>query len=83
MLNLFFDNKSPSNEEVKLEESGCDREKGERLRKSNPQAFANTLKRMIEAAGRGLWDADSEMLAKLQDMYREMDDQLEGVVVTK
>lgn len=49
------------------------------LRKNNPQAFANLLKRMIEASGRGMWDADAATLDKLKEMYSEMDDQLEGV----
>lgn len=49
------------------------------LRKSNPQAFSNVLKRMLEAAGRGMWKADASTVEKLQEMYRELDDQLEGV----
>lgn len=56
-----------------------DPEMAERLRKSNPQAFANTLKRMIEAAGRGMWDAEEGTLEKLRNMFSEMDDELEGV----
>ena len=51
----------------------------EALRKSNPQAFANILKRSIEAARRGIWDADEDTLRRLQDMYNEMDAKLEGV----
>jgi magnesium chelatase subunit H len=51
----------------------------DRLRKSNPQAFANTLKRMLEAAGRGMWDADEATLERLRGMFSEMDDELEGV----
>jgi magnesium chelatase subunit H len=47
------------------------------LRKNNPQAFRNTLARMLEASGRGIWQADGEMLQKLQDMYRDMDERLE------
>lgn len=34
---------------------------------------------MLEASGRGIWNADSETLEKLKAMYGEMDDQLEGV----
>ena len=44
-----------------------------------PQAFNNTLKRMLEAAGRGMWQADAATLAKLQSMYAEIGDELEGV----
>lgn len=34
---------------------------------------------MLEAAGRGFWKADSEKLEKLQEMYSDIEDQLEGV----
>ena len=43
------------------------------------QAFANVLKRMLEASGRGMWKADGVTLQKLRDMYEDMDAQLEGV----
>ncbi|PSC71131.1 protoporphyrin IX magnesium chelatase [Micractinium conductrix] len=56
-----------------------DQEMADKLRKSNPEAFRNVLKRMLEAAGRGMWNADASTLGKLQQMYAEMDDQLEGV----
>lgn len=52
----------------------------EKLRKNNPQAFSNVVRRMIEAAGRGMWKANPETLAKLQELYRDLDDELEGVV---
>ena len=44
-----------------------------------PQAFSNTLKRMLEAAGRGMWQADAATLDKLQSMYADIGDELEGV----
>ncbi|KAL4859226.1 Acyl-coenzyme A oxidase [Chlorella vulgaris] len=56
-----------------------DAEMAAKLRKSNPQAFGNVLRRMLEAAGRGMWNADAETLARLQKLYAEMDDELEGV----
>ena len=43
------------------------------------QAFANLLKRMIEASSRGIWQADAEIIEKLKSMYSDLDDQLEGV----
>lgn len=43
------------------------------------QAFNNTVKRMLEAAGRGMWNADDATLGKLRELYSEMQDQLEGV----
>ncbi len=51
----------------------------DKLRKANPQAFANVLKRMLEAQGRGMWKAKPEVIEKLREMYAEMDDELEGV----
>ncbi|KAL4458671.1 hypothetical protein ABPG75_013536 [Micractinium tetrahymenae] len=50
-----------------------------KLRKANPQAFGNVLRRMLEAAGRGMWNADPSTLEKLQRMYAELDDELEGI----
>lgn len=32
-----------------------------KLRKANPEAFQNMLKRMLEAKGRGFWDPDDEV----------------------
>jgi magnesium chelatase subunit H len=50
------------------------------LKKSNPEAFRNVVKRALEAAGRGLWEnPDAEMLAALKQAYSDVDDQLEGV----
>lgn len=48
-------------------------------RKANPQAFGNVLRRMLEAAGRGMWNADPQTLEQLQQMYAELDDELEGI----
>lgn len=56
-----------------------DEEMANTLRKANPQAFRNVLKRMLEAAGRGMWNADDDLIQKLQGLYGELDDQLEGV----
>ena len=56
-----------------------DEEMRERLRKANPQAFRNVLKRMLEAAGRGLWNADEKVLDELRALYAETEDALEGV----
>jgi magnesium chelatase subunit H len=56
-----------------------DTEMAARLRAANPQAFANVLRRMLEAAGRGMWDADEATLEWLRAAYAEMDEVLEGV----
>jgi hypothetical protein len=37
------------------------------------------LKRMLEAAGRGMWNTKPEVVAKLRELFAEMDDELEGV----
>jgi magnesium chelatase subunit H len=51
----------------------------EKLRRANPQAFRNVLRRMLEAAGRGMWNADEQTLAQLRLLYQETEDELEGV----
>ncbi|GAB4822001.1 hypothetical protein N2152v2_009047 [Parachlorella kessleri] len=58
-----------------------DPEMAARLRKANPQAFSNVLRRFLEAAGRGMWNADPDMLQKLQQMYAELDEEIEGVSI--
>ena len=40
---------------------------------------SNVIKRMLEAAGRGMWNADEATLAALRERFAEMDDELEGV----
>ena len=56
-----------------------DQEMADKLRKNNPQAFRNTLARMLEASGRGMWDADASTLEKLQEVYSNMDEELEKI----
>jgi magnesium chelatase subunit H len=34
---------------------------------------------MLEAAGRGMWDADEDVLDELRALYSETEDELEGV----
>lgn len=58
-----------------------DAEMAERLRKSNPEAFRNIVGRMLEASGRGFWNADTEKLDKLRQLYNLTDEELEGVTV--
>ena len=43
------------------------------------QAMSNMLRRMLEASGRGMWNANSETLQRLQQMYGNLQDKLEGV----
>ncbi|MBN3891494.1 MAG: magnesium chelatase subunit H [Nostoc sp. JL31] len=56
-----------------------DAEMAEKLRKANPEAFRNILGRMLEAHGRGFWEADSDKLDKLRQLYELTDEELEGV----
>jgi magnesium chelatase subunit H len=56
-----------------------DAEMAEKLRQANPEAFRNIVGRMLEAHGRGFWQADSEKLEKLQELYQLTDEKLEGI----
>jgi magnesium chelatase subunit H len=56
-----------------------DEKMAEKLRKANPQAFGNIVKRMLEAAGRGMWNPDEQKLEQLRSMYADIDSQIEGV----
>ncbi|WP_353929971.1 magnesium chelatase subunit H [Okeanomitos corallinicola TIOX110] len=58
-----------------------DAEMAEKLRQANPEAFRNIVSRMLEAHGRGLWDADGNRLEKLRQLYELSDEELEGVTV--
>jgi len=56
-----------------------DAEMAEKLRKANPEAFRNIVNRMIEAHGRGFWEADPDKLEQLRQLYDLTDEELEGV----
>ncbi|MBD2502095.1 magnesium chelatase subunit H [Anabaena azotica] len=58
-----------------------DAQMAEKLRQANPEAFRNIIGRMLEAHGRGFWQADEDKLAKLRQLYELTDEQLEGVTV--
>jgi len=51
----------------------------EQLRRSNPEAYRNVLSRLLEAAGRGMWNADEDVLRRLREKYADADDSVEGV----
>ncbi|MBM3422846.1 MAG: magnesium chelatase subunit H [Chlorobi bacterium] len=53
----------------------------ERLMKVNPKAFKNIVGRMLEASGRGMWSADPDMIEKLQEIYSDLEDRLEGIEI--
>lgn len=52
----------------------------ERLRELNPHSAHALVRRLLEANGRGYWETDEAVLAKLQEISRDLEDQLEGVV---
>jgi magnesium chelatase subunit H len=58
-----------------------DAEMAEKLRKANPEAFRNIVGRMLEAHGRGFWQASEDKLQKLRELYELTDEELEGVTV--
>ncbi|HEU4477825.1 MAG TPA: cobaltochelatase subunit CobN [Pyrinomonadaceae bacterium] len=52
----------------------------ERLRRLNPHSANSLVRRLLEANGRGYWDADPELLDQLREISRSLEDQIEGVV---
>ena len=56
-----------------------DSEMAKRLQAANPEAFRNIIGRMLEANGRGFWQADEEKLEKLRQLYALTEEELEGV----
>ena len=53
----------------------------ERLSALNANAAAGMVRRLLEANGRGFWDADPATLEALRDIYNDLEDRLEGVAV--
>jgi magnesium chelatase subunit H len=51
----------------------------ERLRQLNPHSARSLVGRLLEAEGRGFWKAEQEMLARLREIFSDLEDQLEGV----
>jgi magnesium chelatase subunit H len=56
-----------------------DSEMAEKLRQANPEAFRNIIGRMLEAHGREFWHPSQEKLERLQQLYEQTDEALEGV----
>lgn len=52
----------------------------ERLRNLNPHSAHLLVRRLLEANGRGYWDADVDLLDRLREISGSLEDQLEGVV---
>lgn len=49
------------------------------LKESNLYAMDLIVKRLLEAAGRGLWDADKDTVDELKDVYLELEGDMEGI----
>jgi len=52
------------------------------LRRNNPEAFKNVVRRLLEAHGRGMWEAEDDVVEKLRDLYSDADDLVEKVAAT-
>lgn len=61
------------------ERYALDKDMADTLRRNNPEAFGNVLRRLLEAAGRGMWSPDAATIKQLQRMYDDLDAELEGV----
>jgi len=51
----------------------------ERLRSLNPHSAHSLVRRLLEANGRGYWNADPDLLTRLHEISGSLEDQLEGV----
>lgn len=51
----------------------------EELKRSNIYALDLVVRRLLEAAGRGLWEADDETVEGLKDAYLELEGDMEGL----
>jgi magnesium chelatase subunit H len=59
------------------ERYALDDEVSKQLQRSNPEAFKNVVRRLLEAAGRGMWSTDDTTLDKLRELYSDADDLIE------
>lgn len=51
----------------------------ERLRDLNPHSAHSLAQRLLEANGRGYWEVDVNVVERLREISRDLEDQLEGV----
>jgi magnesium chelatase subunit H len=56
-----------------------DEEMAERLKQLNPHAYRKMVGVLLEANGRGYWETTKEQMARLQDLYQDLEDDIEGV----
>jgi len=56
-----------------------DVEMQQRLLDTNPNAFRDMVTTFLEANGRGYWETSDENIERLQELYAEVEDRIEGV----
>merc|ERR1711966_497532 len=56
-----------------------DAEMQQRLLDTNPNAFRDMVTTFLEANVRGYWDTSEENIERLQELYAEVEDRIEGV----
>ncbi|MEM9448266.1 MAG: magnesium chelatase subunit H [Cyanobacteria bacterium P01_E01_bin.6] len=56
-----------------------DEEMQKRLMNLNPNSFRRMVTTLLEANGRGYWDTSDENLERLQELYEEVENRIEGV----
>jgi len=56
-----------------------DAEMQQRLLDTNPNAFRDMVTTFLEANGRGYWETSEENIERLQELYAEVEDRIEGV----
>jgi len=56
-----------------------DPEMQQRLLDTNPNAFRDMVTTFLEANGRGYWDTSEENIERLQELYAEVEDRIEGI----
>ncbi|CAM6031276.1 unnamed protein product, partial [Sphagnum compactum] len=59
-------------------EYALNQEVAQKLRSSNPEAYRNMLKRLLEASSRGFWAAPDDVLLNLRQQYEDVEDLIEG-----
>ena len=56
-----------------------DEEMCKRLMDMNPNSFRRMVSTLLEVNGRGYWETSDENIEKLQDLYQEVEDRIEGI----
>lgn len=56
-----------------------DAQMAERLKKLNPHAYRKMVGTLLEANGRGYWQTTPEQLDRLQELYQDLEDDIEGI----